>query len=309
MFDPATVTFATWLQQTAWASSQIYWIQGKPGSGKSTLMKFGMRDPRFTELLSLQDSDDNISAMSRDVPTNSARIVGDTATWIVAAFFFHDRGSESEKTMGGMLQAVLKSVLDQVPALVSFVIPVYTTLAHAQRTRNPTWDFETLRSALLAILCQRQVRVNIILFLDALDEKSGDKEQLVSLLEEILRMVDNRYVRLKICLASRPWSIFAEHFGGCQGFAIQDFTKQDINTYAIGRLRSASRSILSPAEEVQLAGIIELVNEKALGVFIWVRLVVDIIVKGIHDGTPLTSLELQAREMPQELEDLYTQTI
>lgn len=51
LFDTATVTFATWLQQTASASSQIYWIQGKPGSGKSTLMKFGMRDPRFTELL------------------------------------------------------------------------------------------------------------------------------------------------------------------------------------------------------------------------------------------------------------------
>lgn len=58
-----------------------------------------------------------------------------------------------------------------------------------------------------------------------------------------------------------------------------------------------------------MAGIIELVNEKALGVFIWVRLVVDIIVKGIRDGTPLSSLELQAREMPQELEDLYTHTI
>ena len=59
----------------------------------------------------------------------------------------------------------------------------------------------------------------------------------------------------------------------------------------------------------KLSALIELVNEKARGVFIWVRLVVDELARGVRDGTPLSELEASVSNMPPELRDLYSRTL
>ena len=46
VFDSDTVAFADWLQNKETVDKPIFWRSGKPGSGKSTLMKFAMRDAR-----------------------------------------------------------------------------------------------------------------------------------------------------------------------------------------------------------------------------------------------------------------------
>ena len=275
-------------------------------------MKFAMRDPRLLELLSSR-TEENLELQA----TGTLRMVSDARSlqsrsdgfiWTIAAFFFHDRGSEMQKTLTGMLQEIVCSILRQIPALFSCVMPIFTDLAQTQRTRKPQWDSEHLQSALIAIVAQREVRVRILFLVDALDEHSGDNEQLAFLLEKLIEMADNDYVGIKMCLASRSWTIFEEHFGSCPGFAIHDYTKLDIFDYVTSRLRLESQ-ILQSAEEESLTGVIELVTERALGVFIWVRLVVDLLVKGFRDGTPLTTLEIIARDLPQELKELYAHTL
>ena len=313
LFDPAIVSFADWLQNPHLEEYPIYWIQGKPGSGKSTLMKFAMRDSRLSELLSPQTGGvlELRAAGTTSVDPDTQSVQGESIHhhWTIAAFFFHDRGSEMQKALIGMLQEILVSILRQVPALLTFVMPFFISLNQTQRKRKPKWDFENLQSALIAIVTQRKVRVRILFLLDALDEHSGDNEQLASLLEKLVKNADNDYVGLKMCLASRSWNIFRAHFDSCPGFAIHEYTKSDIFTYATSRLRSSSQILQSSAEEESLTAVIELVTDKALGVFIWVRLVVDILVKGIRDGTPLAVLEIRARDMPQELKDLYAHTL
>ena len=211
-----------------------------------------------------------------------------------------------QKTMTGMLQEIVCSILRQVPALLNCVMPLFKDLAQTQRKRRPKWDSEHLQSALISIVAQREVRVRILFLVDALDEHSGDNEQLASLLERLIKKADNDYVGIKMCLASRSWTVFEEHFGSCPGFAIHDYTKSDILNYVTSRLGLESQSLQS-AEG--LTTIIELVTNRALGVFIWVKLVMDLLVKGIRDGTPLTTLELIARDLPQELKELYAHTL
>lgn len=312
LFDPTTVTFADWLRNTKLGESPIYWVQGKPGSGKSTLMKFAMHEPRLSEFLS-SGTEENVKLQTKgtlrmdpDARSSQSRI--DELIWTVAAFFFHDRGSQIQRTLTGMLQQILYSILGQVPALINCVMPLFTDLAQTQRRRRPEWDSEHLQSALISIVAQREVRVRILFLVDALDEHSGDNEKLASLLEKLIKKADNDYVGIKMCLASRSWTIFEEHFGSCPGFAIHDYTKLDIFHYVTSRLRLESR-ILESAEKESLNAVIGLVTERALGVFIWVRLVVDLLVKGIRDGTPLTTLEIIARDLPQELRDLYAHTL
>ena len=312
LFDPATVTFADWLRDPKLEERPIYWVQGKPGSGKSTLLKFAMRDPRLLKLLSSQTGRNfqlqATRALRKDPDARGLQRRADDLTWTIAAFFFHDRGSEMQKTMTGMLQQIVWSILRQVPALFTCVMPFFKDLTQTQRKREPKWDSEHLQSALISIVAQREVRVRILFLVDALDEHYGDKERLASLLGKLIEKADNDYVGIKMCLASRPWPIFEKYFGKCPGFAIHNYTKSDISNYVTSRLRLESQ-MLQSAEEESLTAVIELVNERALGVFIWVRLVVDLLAKGISDGTPLTTLEMIARDLPQELKDLYAHTL
>ncbi|TVY33775.1 hypothetical protein LSUB1_G007295 [Lachnellula subtilissima] len=257
LFDNNIVPFVDWLkenQNEVGPSRPIFWINGKPGSGKSTLMKFAMRDQRTQDYL---------------------RAVSGPIKWAILGFFFHDR----------MLQAVLHQLLSQASdpwTLVEYIHPIYSDLVKSQRTSTPVWTFDSLCQAWLAITKQRKVPFRVCIFLDALDEHEGDNTQLAAFIHKLLAGADEQTVRIKICVASRTWNIFGQHFKNCPQFAIHQYT---------------------------LAQLAEHVNAKAQGVFIWVRIVVDELVKGIRDGTALSLLEEKVSDMPEELEDLYRHTL
>ena len=278
------VSFARWLGDEAPNHGPVYWIRGKPGSGKSTLMKFAMNDARLNEHLRLKSK----------------------CHWIVAAYFFHDRGFEIQKTLEGMLQELLYSILQQGTALLSIVTPLYMDLVRLQKTQTPKWDIKSLRAALIAIIEQSRFRVRILLFIDALDEHSGDNDTLALLLK--LQKAGQDSCKLKLCLASRSWNVFRQHFATCPGFAIHEHTRDDVRTYIESRLRP-SHGVETTVNARSLSKIIDLITDKALGVFIWVKLVVDVVSKGIRDGTRYSVLEAEVNRMPPKLKDLYADTL
>ena len=287
LFDSTAANFHDWLCDKAPNDGPIFWIQGKPGSGKSTLMKFAMQDNALLEIL------------------NTCT----TRTWIFAGFFFHDRGSELQKSLTGMLQEIIGSLLQQHPALVQVVIHTYNELVKTQKVRRPAWNFEALKRAMLSIVEQRHIHIQVFLFLDALDEHHGENELLALLLKDIVKSIDDHWVRLKLCLASRSWPVFAHHFGNCPGFAIHDHTALDIRNYIEVQLDISERLRRFSTAQAALQRIVQLLAEKARGVFIWVRLVVDLVSRGLRDGTPYTAIEDQITKMPEELKDLYTDTL
>lgn len=287
LFEPRKVPFCDWLRGDEASKGPIFWIQGKPGSGKSTLMKFGIRDPRTLDLL------------------KSGRI----GSWKLVAFFFHDRGSMVQKSLDGMMQEILHSILDQCPILLDVITPLYRKLVKSQRTTVPRWDTATLKKSLLTIAQERKPQVRLCLFLDALDEHGGDNEELAVLLKQMVAETGEGTVKIKICLASRPWSIFTKHFGNCPGFAIHEYTLGDISSYIKSRLTVDHHGSQHLLDQEQLLVIAAQVTEKSSGVFIWVRLVVDQLCKDIRDGTPFGNLETRVMKMPPELEDLYTHTL
>ena len=250
-------------------------------------MKFAMRDPRMTKLLASDDMEQ----------------------WSLAAFFFHDRGSEMQKTLNGMLQELLRSILQQIPTLSRYVLPSYLELVRSQRTRCPSWDFSSLTSALVSLIEQRHVKIRILLLLDALDEHQGDNDILASLLKTLVDKSDNERVKLKMCLASRSWTVFQQHFGNCPGFSIHDYTREDIMTYIKARLEPCGPQEMHQSDHDNITPLANLVATRASGVFIWVRLVVDLLAKGIQDGTPHRTLEEKVNKIPQELRDLYADTL
>ena len=250
-------------------------------------MKFAIQDPRTLQLL------------------EKATI----SPWKLVAFFFHDRGSEVQRSLDGMVQEILHSILQQHPSLLSVITPLYLELMKSQRAKNPKWDTLTLQTALLKIARVQNPGVRLCLFLDGLDEHGGDNEKLAVLLKDMVHSTDSGTVRIKVCLASRSWPVFIRHFENCPGFAIHEHTVKDISSYITSRLTPDSLGSQHFLNSNQSAMIAALITEKASGVFIWVRLVIDQLSKDIQDGTPFGDLEHRVMEMPPELEDLYAHTL
>ncbi|KAH8745131.1 hypothetical protein F5882DRAFT_446468 [Hyaloscypha sp. PMI_1271] len=302
LFDRDIVPFVDWLeedQNVPIPSRPVFWINGKPGSGKSTLMKFAMRDERTRDLLTtaLRSCKNHPETMPE---------------WIILGFFFHDRGSHIQKSIEGMLQGVLHQLLSQLPNLLPFVYTIYEELVKEQRKPNPIWTFDSLSAAWVAVTKQRKVSLSACIFLDALDEHEGDNHQLSKFIYELISSADWLMVRIKICVASRTWNVFGEHFGTCPQFAIHEYTSGDIQAYTSTRLSAPISSLGEETRLVLLPKIQRLssqVTTKARGVFIWVRIVVDELVKGIRDGTAISLLEENVSKMPEELGDLYQHTL
>ncbi|KAL8687918.1 MAG: hypothetical protein Q9224_005017 [Gallowayella concinna] len=208
-----------------------------------------------------------------------------------------------------MLREIVDSILHQIPQLIHHAVTVYKDLVRAQRTRAPNWHLEALTSLVNRIITQREKRIRLLLFVDALDEHEGDNELLVRLLEGWSQTVDGYHVALKICLASRSWPIFTDHFGRCPNFSIRHHTQEDIRLYAESSLSSSLPGPPQLLEPECLVYLTEQITTKAQGVFIWVRLVVDQLVKSIRDGTPYKTLRRMIAETPEELQDLYDNTL
>jgi hypothetical protein len=284
------VGFEDWLKGKT--ESSIYWIQGKPGSGKSTVMKFALKH-----------------GLTRDcLWKNHAH------PWVIAGFFFHDRGSMIAKSVDGLLLEVLYQILFQRKDLIPFIYPMYY---HRIQTRSLSrdaasisdWRPDDVEEALLAIASQTKVNVNLCLFIDALDEHAGNHRELLRILNSLVDLKNNAYFHLRLCLASRPENVFRDAFLRCPGFAIHDFTVDDIRQFTIGNMQLAATRELTPEDFVRLNELTEDIIQRAQGVFLWVRLVVQELVEGLCEGDSIKELQEILATIPTELVEMYERAL
>lgn len=250
LYDFQRCPFPIWLASPG--ASPIFWIHGKPGCGKSTLMKFACQHDATKKLL--------------------ARSGGDS--WHVASFFFNDRGSVLQNSIQGLLCRMLHQMLTTCSALIEVILPIYQSDIKAEfcsARSKYVWPVVFLQEALLAVLTQDELRIGFCLFIDSLDEHSGYHGDLLRI---FAKLKGKR--RVKLCLVSRLENVFVSEFHGSPKIVVQDFTDGDIRKYTYGRLcLDASMGFDEEGEETSFQLLAREVTEKAEGVFIWVKLVVD----------------------------------
>ncbi len=90
------VKFLEWLQ----THSGFYWVAGKAGSGKSTLMKYLYKQSRTNKAL---------------------QVWAGTKKLVTASYFFWIGGKEIQKSQDGLLCSLLDDILTKCPALIPAV--------------------------------------------------------------------------------------------------------------------------------------------------------------------------------------------
>ncbi|TVY63418.1 Ankyrin repeat domain-containing protein 50 [Fusarium oxysporum f. sp. cubense] len=259
---------------------RLLFIKGKPGAGKSTLMKEAVRRMQRTE--------------RRD--------------HIFASFFIDAGGEIMQRCTTGIFRSLLYQLLLQsrICSPVTQATPerqilicsikdaiINTILASAEWSESL---LEILLSETLDFLAS--LGKPVFIFVDALDELSTEMQR---------RQVDFWSLGLKICDLRGPRiCLSCRHFpsiavAGCLELALDIYNQTDILNYIKQRLNARI-----PVHEGRWRKeLTEKIHTLSSGVFLWVALVVDEALENYDMGISLLGIIRRVEEMPVELEKLY----
>ncbi|KAK0624204.1 hypothetical protein B0T14DRAFT_193976 [Immersiella caudata] len=240
-------SFSSWLRSD---QDRLYWISGKAGSGKSTLMKF-ILDGYYPQT--------RIGPPSHETPLR--RILGEDA--LVVSFFLWAIGSIEQRTVRGILCGLLHDTLQSRPNRIGWLLE-QTPALKAKRYPGD-WSEAELKYVLIQSIASLSAPTYI--FLDGLDEIDQDEgyERMIELVEVLLKIP-----LAKICVASRPEPALRDVYGKWPMLQLQDFNAKDITLYVEEFLYDHFRYLDKPqTPDMMIArkGIVETVLSKASGVF------------------------------------------
>ncbi|KAL6401884.1 hypothetical protein AUP68_14340 [Ilyonectria robusta] len=281
IFHDPEVGQTTWSSFTDWlqSDSSLYWITGKAGSGKSTLMKYLYRDPRTVRLLSTWASAANL---------------------VTAGFFFWNSGTDLQMSQSGLIRSLLCQILASKPSMAASLFPEEWEMYAILGVRPSTFSPLGLRRAFRALKQACACETTLCLFVDGLDEFDGRSMDLVDLLKDILACP-----QIKICTASRPWVEFEEAFRTVPSLRLQDLTKPDITRFVSEKFQGHSMFSEILKHEEFGEDLVRSVTERASGVFLWVHLVVQSLLDGLTRGDGISDLQARLDSIPSDLEGLF----
>lgn len=273
----------TWPDLHAWLrdGQGIYWLSGKAGSGKSTLMKYLHQAPALRATL---------ESWAGGVPL------------IILSFFFWNAGSDLQKSQEGLLRSLVSQVLDQDPSFGRILFPEQFLLG-ADWQDFPT--FHELRRAFSRFTASLNGTTKVVMLIDGLDEFDQISLTMTELAEMFIAATRSTHV--KAILSSRPLAPFEFSFRQHPKLRLHELTCTDITTYVDEKLAAHPRiSELSAEDARGVQNLCKEIVDAAAGVFLWVKLVVRSLLEGLQNYDRLTDLQKRLRALPHDLEALFS---
>ncbi|KKP01122.1 hypothetical protein THAR02_06756 [Trichoderma harzianum] len=268
------------------SGSGIFWVSGKPGSGKSTFMKFIAKHSQTKGLLT--------------------QWAGSADTLAVAVHFFWIAGTPIQKPWQGLLQSLLFDVCHKHPSVVPLICPSRWEAAKVGRwqTAAEPWSVSELTAALRALASADNMPLKICFFIDGLDEYDSDHAELCKILCD---MANSPHI--KMCLSSRPWDVFERSFGGegQERLDIHELTRNDIREFVGDQLQEHPQwaMIESKTAASKKSSLIEQIVAKADGVFLWAFFMTRSLREGLSNSDGINDLSQRLSGLPTDLEQLF----
>ncbi len=258
-----------------------YWITGKPGSGKSTLVKFILQHDSLREHI-------------------QAWVGG--STLLITSYYAWIAGSSMQKSRDGLMRTLLYQILQERPMLISTTTPRRWALLNTLRgvVQMPAWESWEVEESFWTLLAQCSQTMKLVVFVDGLDEFELLPKEIVELVRRI-----GSHSGIKICVASRPWTDFHDAFND-RMLLMQNITTPDISRFVKLEMENNPGFLelrrINPDEASQL--LIDIVK-KSDGVFLWVSLVVKTLLAACTEGDGLQDLRLALESLPGGIAELY----
>ncbi|KAM5361411.1 hypothetical protein ACJZ2D_013101 [Fusarium nematophilum] len=281
-YDPAKIDeisqtwscFSSWLQSD---SDEIFWIQGKPGSGKSTLMKF------------VVDNDNTKQLLHSWSPCTK-----------LLSHFFWKIGSAPQNSIKGLLCSLLHSLLSGRSDTIDRVLSRFG--GSSSKDSYHDWSVRELEAVLLSIM--EKDAGPACIFIDGLDEIS-DKDGCSRLMDLVEKL--NACKKVKVCVSSRPETQLVQRLeaAGALSLRLEDLTRPEMRAHVNKELeRFQTRGHITSTLQNELT---EMLLRKAEGVFLWLFLATNSLINGIQNDDDEATLLQRLEALPGELELLYAE--
>ncbi|KAK8142660.1 hypothetical protein G3M48_008436 [Beauveria asiatica] len=214
-------------------TTQVLWLHGNPGTGKSTLAMY------LTDVLS----------------TGFSATDGNTM-----AYFFCDSAFDTRRTATSVVRGLLLQLIQQHPSLLSYVLPKYN-----ERKAKLFESFDALWTIFISAAADRNTGRKYCI-IDALDECDDESQRtLLRQLQETFHSSDAP-PNVRILVTSRPYPEIRKHL---EIFTHKDLAsfpdvKQDIDQCIKERVAQ-----LKYTEKIKRR-VTEILRDKAGGTFLWV---------------------------------------
>jgi ankyrin repeat protein len=299
------------------------WLQGKPGSGKSTLVK------QIQKRLSAKEVFDP----SKPALLWSSTHIQSAYTPVIAHFFYSIRGGNEGKSHAKMLRSLLYQILKQEARFY----PAYRTVFRDIRNSSEgaiDWSYANLRSV-FASLAELRLRKDtdmfsrdILLIIDAMDESEAGIHQ-TDVLSLIHKLCSHSPNAIQAIVSSRPAPKITSSFRHCRTITLQDENGSDIKKiieHSLDIISSLVRddgyesdgttsvaSYSSSMESTNLsiyAEIRDYLMEHSQGVILWIVLILrELEAFAGNDGVTPWKVREKLKSLPDDLENLYSEIV
>jgi len=249
----------------------LLWIKGKPGAGKSTLVRHVLAtDERASHKI------------------------------VFASFFFHARGSVLQKSPLGLFRSLLHQILLQVPELLLKFSSIFQKRCETQGKIGKKWHWHErdLEDFFKIHVAGAAKTYKMRIYVDALDEcGKAAASNLVGFCTRLMHKVAFTNASLSICFSCRHYPDVA--LGNGLEVCIEDENHDDIELYIQNTIENAVQH-KETAEVIR-----DEVVRRSSGNFQWTVLVLPEAVNLYRNGYPLKIIKRRIQAIPSELEELY----
>ncbi|KAE9367978.1 hypothetical protein N431DRAFT_486950 [Stipitochalara longipes BDJ] len=216
-------------------------------------------------------------------------------------------GTEMQMSQEGLLRTLLYEALECLPFLSPTIFPHqmenFVVFGNGVGFNAP-WELAELMKAYKQLVLEVTKSKKMFLLIDGLDEFKGDHLEQAKLIE-FLHGLLSLSSRVKACVSSRPWNIFAHAFHTRPSLKVEDLTYTDIQHYVLSNLsENLGFAALQRGNPEHASALINNISTKASGVFLWVVLVVRSLSQGLTDSERLSDLQKRLDSMPADIETI-----
>ena len=268
--------FVGWLE----SEQQRYWISGKPGSGKSTLMKFIIEHPKTRQ------------ALDKWAPES-----------VILSHYFWKPGGGLQCSIKGLWCTLACQCLSHDEALTDYVL---SQLPISRDKREPSdWSIKAMEEICLAALAQSSR--SFCIFIDGLDE-IDDREGIPALKAAVSKLLNHLGSKLKLCLASRSEPEIRRWLWDWPELRLHQLTHRDAQALVdskLGDFYLKAEHADTMESQIMVNHLRKQLVDKAEGVFIWLIFALQSVVRGFEAGDSLDELLDRVDRMSAEIDDLY----